>query len=80
MNTVSLGNFNIGISFVRVHGKLRTTQVDIGTEVSFVDPHWFQGGSGSSFLSKGGSGSRPDPGSQRNADPCSPDPGQPKNS
>jgi hypothetical protein len=74
MNTVNLGNFAIGISFVRVHGKLRTTQVDIGTEVGVVEPHWFQGGSGSSFLSKcgSGSGSRPDL--------CCPDPGQPKNS
>jgi hypothetical protein len=49
MNTVNLGNFIIGISFVRVHGKLRITQMDIGTEVSVVDPHWFQGGSGSNF-------------------------------
>jgi hypothetical protein len=78
MNTVNLGNFIIGISFVRVHGKLRITQMDIDTEVSVVDPHWFQSGSGSSFLSK--CGSRLDPGSQTNADPCSPDPGQPKNS
>jgi hypothetical protein len=39
---------------------------------SFVDPHWFQCGSGSSFLSqlKADTAADPDPRSQTNGDPC----------